>query len=105
MNSRLAVILVLLTLLVAVALIASNTEFKQVRVPIPLRGEAARNPFYAALRLSDELGAQASWERVFTAPPADAAILLSQWNWSLSRARRESIQKWVEAGGRLIVDD
>src|SRR5262245_32534163 len=72
---------------------------------MPLRGEAAHNPFYAAIRLSQELGAEATWERVFTAPPADSVILLSQWNWTLSRPRRERIQQWVEAGGRLIVDD
>jgi hypothetical protein len=74
-------------------------------VPTPLRGEAARNPFYAAIRLSEELGIEAEWERVFTAPPGDSVLMLSSWNWTLSRARRERIEDWVEAGGRLVVDN
>ncbi len=54
-----------------VAWLASHMSFQNMQVPVPLRGEAARNPFYAAIRLSDLLGAEATWERVFTAPPAD----------------------------------
>jgi hypothetical protein len=104
MKRRAVTILVALGLIALVAWVAGYTQFREVRIPAPLRGEAARNPFYAAIRLSEELGAEAVWERVFTAPAADAVILLSQWNWSLSRARRERIEQWVEAGGRLIVD-
>lgn len=87
------------------AWLASHLSFQNMQVPVPLRGEAAHNPFYAAIRLSDLLGAEATWERVFTAPPADGVILVSNWNWSLSRTRRERLQRWVEGGGRLIVDD
>ncbi len=76
-----------------------------IKVPVPLQGEAARNPFYAAIRLSEELGAEATWERVFTQPPDNSVIFLSAWNWTLSKTRRERIERWVEAGGRLIVDD
>lgn len=105
MKDRTVKILVALGLIALVAWIYSNTSFKEVDVRMPLQGEAARNPFYAAIRMSEELGAEAAWERVFTAPPADSVILLSQWNWTLSRPRRERIQQWVEAGGRLVVDD
>ena len=105
MKDRTVKILVALGLIALVAWIYSNTSFKEVDVRMPLQGEAARNPFYAAIRMSEELGAEAAWERVFTAPPADSVILLSQWNWTLSRPRRERIQRWVEAGGRLVVDD
>ena len=105
MKGRAVTILVALGAIALVAWVAAYTQFKEVRTPAPLHGEAARNPFYAAIRLSEELGADAVWERVFIAPPADAVIMLSQWNWSLSRARRERIEQWVEAGGRLIVDD
>ena len=100
------VILVVPTLIVVdFAWMASNMSFQDMQAPVPLRGEAARNPFYAAIRLSELLGAEATWERVFTAPPADSVIMLSDWNWSLSRTRRERLQRWVEGGGRLIVDD
>jgi hypothetical protein len=84
---------------------ASLMTFKETKVPMPLQGEAARNPFYAAIRLTEELGGEAAWERVFTTPPDDAVIFLSAWNWTLGKARRERLERWVEAGGRLIVDN
>lgn len=87
-----------------IAWLASQMSFKTIKEPMPLHGEAARNPFYAAIHLSNELGAEAAWERVFTTPPGDSVIFLSGWNWTLSRARRERIEQWVEAGGRLLVD-
>jgi hypothetical protein len=93
--------------LVIVGLLAwmgSHMSFREMKVPVPLRGEAARNPFYAAIRMSEELGAEASWERVFTAPRSDSVIFLSSWNWTLSRPRRERLERWVEGGGRLVVD-
>jgi hypothetical protein len=84
--------------------LATRLEFETRKLPVPLSGEAATNPFYAAGRFAGELGAEASWERVFTLPRADAALMLSTWNWGLSRPRRARIERWVEAGGRLIVD-
>ncbi len=97
-------ILIGVLVVVFVGWLASQMTFKTMKEPTPLHGEAARNPFYAAIRLSEELGAEAAWERVFTTPPKDSVIFLSGWNWTLSRPRRERIEQWVEAGGRLIVD-
>jgi hypothetical protein len=85
--------------------IVSHTRFENIEVPTRLKGEAARNPFYGAIRFSEELGAEASWERVFATPRNDAVIVLNSWNWNLSRTRRERIEHWVEAGGRLIIDN
>jgi hypothetical protein len=82
----------------------SLLTFKQVPVPVGLRGEAARNPFYAASLLSRTLGSKASWEQVFTEPPRGSVLVLSGWNWTLSRTRRERVENWVEDGGRLVVD-
>src|SRR6185503_5946248 len=31
--------------------------------------------------------------------------VLSNWRWSLDRSRRQALEQWVEAGGRLVVDD
>ncbi|HET9864528.1 MAG TPA: DUF4350 domain-containing protein [Steroidobacteraceae bacterium] len=86
------------------AWMGSHMSFREVKIYVPLQGEAARNPFYAAMRMSEELGAEAAWERVFTAPRTDSVVFLSSWNWSLSRARRDQMERWVEAGGRLVVD-
>jgi hypothetical protein len=85
--------------------IASNTYWGETTVPMPLRGEAATNPFYAAERFVDTIGARASRNRLLDTSNPSAVILLSNWNWNLSTRRRQNLEAWVEAGGRLIVDD
>lgn len=82
---------------------ASNTYWAETTVPMPLRGEALRNPFYAAQRFAESLGARTAWDRAFTTPAPDGVIVLSGWHWSLSTRRRESLERWVESGGRLVV--
>jgi hypothetical protein len=84
--------------------VSNHTEWVEHTVPLPLRGEAARNPFYAAQRFADQLGATTTWDRIFVEPSADAVIVLSTWQWSLSASRRLAIERWVENGGRLVVD-
>ena len=85
--------------------IASNTYWADVTVPMPLRGEAARNPFYAAERLVETLGATAASERTFSLPPTSGVVVLSNWNWNLSERRRAALEQWVRDGGRLVADD
>lgn len=85
--------------------IASNTHWADVTVPMPLRGDAARNPFYAAERLVEALGGRATSERTFSLPPASGVVVLSTWNWNLSERRRAALEKWVADGGRLVADD
>lgn len=84
--------------------IASNTYWADTVVPMPPKGEALRNPFYVVQRFAEALGARTTWDRVLITPPADSVIVLSSWHWSLSTWRREALERWVEAGGRLIVD-
>ena len=83
--------------------IASNTEWTEVKIPLPPKGEAATNPFYAAQRFAAALGARTSWDRQLELPAADAAIVVSAWHWSLTERRRYSLERWVESGGRLVV--
>ena len=97
-----SVAIVPLTLLIG--WIASNTEWVDIQVPAPLKGEARVNPFYAAERFAQALGARTAWDRAFTAPSAQAVIVLSDWHWTLSAARREAIERWVESGGRLVLE-
>lgn len=85
--------------------IGSYLRFEETTIPLPLKGEAISNPFYAAIKLSEQLGAEAEWERVFVLPATDSVIIVSNWNWGLSRPRRERLEKWVESGGRLVVDE
>jgi hypothetical protein len=91
-------------LLVLVVLVARNTEWVDVQIPMPPKGEALTNPMYAAQRFAEALGARATRDQVFAVPARDAVIVLSDWHWSLVRARRDALQRWVESGGRLVVD-
>jgi hypothetical protein len=101
---RLLKIVALLAVAGLIGLIASRMEFVEVKVPAPLRGEARSNPFYAAIKFVDELGAGARWERAFVSQPDQSVIVVSSWNWTLSSVRRDRLRKWVENGGRLVVD-
>jgi hypothetical protein len=83
----------------------SHLRFTETQVPLPLKGEAVTNPYYAAIKLAEQLHAKAAWERIFDVPATDSVVLLSNWNWSLSRARRERIETWVANGGRLVIDN
>jgi hypothetical protein len=100
----------LIPLVVGVALvilgvwIARNTEWTDVQLPTSLKGEAATDPFYAAERFARSLGARASWDRVLTVPPTTSVIVLSDWRWNLIESRRVALERWVESGGRLVVD-
>ena len=86
------------------AWIGPNTYWANVQVPMPPKHEALVNPFYAVQRFADALGARTAWDRMLMVPPNDSVIVLSAWHWDLSRERRQLIQRWVESGGRLVVD-
>ena len=104
------VVLIALGSAVVVALVgyvvATRTYWDDVIVPLPPKGEALTNPFYGAQRLVEALNVKASRDQVFTPPPPDSGvIILSRWNWNLSVRRREALERWVESGGRLVIDD
>jgi hypothetical protein len=84
--------------------IASNTYWTDVTVPMPMKGEALTNPFYAAQRFTESLGGHAAWDRTWSSPSTNAVVVLSGWHWDLIDSRRQAIERWVEAGGRLVVD-
>lgn len=85
--------------------IARNTYWDELKVPMPPKGEALVNPFYAVQRFAGALGARTAWDRSLSVPPSNAVIVISGWHWSVGQARRAALQQWVEAGGRLVVDD
>ena len=103
-RSRIMAASVTVLLAVVIAWIASNTYWEDTKVPMPLKGEALTNPFYAAQKLADELGARAVRDRVLVIPSNDAVIVLSAWYWDLSAERRIALERWVSSGGRLVVD-
>ena len=81
-----------------------NTEWGEVTLPAPLRGEAASNPFYAAERLVALLGATSELRETLDDTSVNAVVVLSTWGWDIDAARRAELERWVEAGGRLVVD-
>jgi hypothetical protein len=83
--------------------IVRNTTWDYTSVPGPLKGEAVTNPFYARQRFVDALGGQAERRLVLGTLPDNAVLMLSYWHWSLIESRRRELEKWVEAGGRLVV--
>jgi hypothetical protein len=84
--------------------IATHTYWADTRIPMPPKGEALTNPFYAVQRFANGIGARATTDRVLSAAPENAIIVLSEWHWSLTSHRRVALESWVELGGRLVVD-
>ena len=85
--------------------IARNTYWDHFQVPLPLRGEALINPYYAAQHFAEALGTKTEREHLLHRMPESSGVLvLGTWHWDLSGARRTQIERWVEGGGRLIVD-
>jgi hypothetical protein len=90
---------------ILVVWIARNTYWEENDVPVWPKGEAAVNPFYAAQRFAELLGAHTQWRHEIAAlPPQHAVVVAGVWNWNLIPSRRERLQQWVAAGGRLVVD-
>jgi hypothetical protein len=89
---------------VAIAWLAMSTEWVEVEVKTPPRGEAARNPHYALELLAVQLGARVDKRSSLdTMPPPGARLVLSSFHWALFPDRVQRLREWVHAGGHLIV--
>lgn len=87
-----------------VAWVAKNTYWEEITIPAGLQGEAARNPFYAAERLTGELGGTSEWRRTLgEMPDPNTVLVLVRWHWDLIDSRRARLERWVESGGRLVL--
>jgi len=88
----------------AVAWLASCTEWVEVEVPIPARGEAAKNDLYVTQQLVRRLGATVATPTSFAElPPPRATLLLNSWYWDLFPERAQRLKAWVEGGGHLVM--
>jgi hypothetical protein len=101
--SALTILLVAFVLLVVLWVVV-NTEWGEVEIPTPLRGDAATNPFYAAQKLVETLGATSERRESLGDTSGAAVVVLSTWGWDIDQARRAELERWVEGGGRLVVD-
>ncbi len=84
--------------------VVHNTEWRDESVPVPLKGEARSNAFYAAGKLVQALGGTThSPQTLDVLPPVDAVLVLTSQHWDLFSERQEALRNWVQAGGRLVV--
>ena len=104
MKNKHVALLFAIGLTVLAVWVARNTYWDELDFPTAPRGEAARNPFYATQRFAEELGARTAWDRVLTVPSSSSVIVLSSWNWNVNQTRRSALERWVESGGRLVID-
>ena len=103
-RSRLTGALCIVALAALVVYVARNSYWADMPIPTPPKGEAVSNPFYAAQRFAEALGAATSRAHLMLTPRPRSVIVLSAWHWDLSPQRQAAIKLWVESGGRLVVD-
>ena len=82
--------------------IAMHTYWADVSVPTPLQGEAARNPYYSVQHLLGSLGIRTRLIGSLQALPKNAVVLVNDLHDDLFHERLESLESWVDSGGRLI---
>lgn len=88
------------------AWIAQHTEWVEETVPGMRQGEALYDEHYALRRLVGLLGGSlAVATPVDALPPTGGVLVLHGWNWHLSADRDAQLRRWVEAGGRLVVEE
>lgn len=84
--------------------IAFNTYWTEVKVPTPLQGEAATNPYYSLEHLLHALGVRT--QRVASLrslPSVNAVLLVTEWSNDEAHGRMDALEHWVQGGGRLVV--
>ena len=91
-------------LLALAAWLLHSTEWQEIQVPTPARGEALRDPYYATQQLLRELGGTVAKRQDLNAlPPPQGRLMLSGQHWDLFAGRAEGLQAWVQGGGHLII--
>jgi hypothetical protein len=83
--------------------VARHTYWDEVTITTPMKGEAARNPYYALTRLAESLGVHTSMIGSLQALPPDGILLVNSLYDDLRHQPLESLQAWVQSGGRLII--
>jgi hypothetical protein len=99
-------VIVAALVVLAIAGLASVTEWVEVEVPLPARGEAAENRLYAVQSLVRKLGATVvKRENLDALPGIGANLVLTSRHWSMFPGRSQSLRQWVEQGGHLVIAD
>jgi hypothetical protein len=97
---------VLVAVVLIVYWVAKNTYWDDIVVPTPFKGEAATDPQYALKKFLAALDMHVEAHRSFNSlPPTNTILFANDWHWDLIDSRRQKIEDWVRAGGRLVLDD
>lgn len=83
--------------------VARHTYWDEVTITTPPKGEAARNPYYALTRLGEGIGIHTDMIGSLRALPPDGIVLVNSLYDDLRHEPLESLQAWVQSGGRLII--
>jgi hypothetical protein len=105
--SREALTRILVLVLVGLAgwWLLTATEWVEVEVDTPPKGQAARNPLFAAELVLQRLGVRVERRQGLDAmPPPGARLLLDSRHWDLFPERAQRLRRWVEGGGHLVLN-
>ena len=94
-RGRVMLVIVLAGFALLTAWIAQHVVWDEIKIPMPWRGEALRNPYYASQKLVEELGATSERRQIIGDLATDAVVVLSDWGWDVSPARRREFEQWV----------
>ncbi|HET6788373.1 MAG TPA: DUF4350 domain-containing protein, partial [Aquabacterium sp.] len=81
-----------------------NTEWVDEPVDGEFQGEARTNDLYVVQQLGRRLGVQSeAFDNLDRLPPPGATLWLDSWHWDLFPERTQSLRRWVESGGHLVI--
>src|ERR1700722_6749099 len=104
MSPNLARNLGALALLAALATwIAFQLHWETVTVPTPPKGEALRDPYYALEHFAADLGIHAREIATGRGLAPEAVLVFEEPGDKLTRPPVETLENWVESGGRLVI--
>lgn len=83
--------------------IAFQTHWESITVPSPMKGEALRNPYYALEHFAASLGLDTEEVSGMRDLALNAVLVLAEPGDAHTRPPVESLENWVEAGGRLVL--
>ena len=90
-------------LIALIVWIAMHTYWGETTIWTPMKGEAARNPYYSLELLATNLGIRSREIASLRDLPPDAVVLVNDLHDDFLHQSIESLESWVDAGGRLII--
>jgi hypothetical protein len=85
--------------------VARHTYWDETTITSRPKGEAALNPYYSLVHLAGSLGIHTTMIASLHDLPLDDIVLVDNLYDDLRHESIESLQAWVQAGGRLIIRD